>query len=98
MSIFDDPTEARLIANSILENPDDWSERGEYCILHTSGLQVWVGNGAWGLKPYKSDFRFEANSRGRRLIWKAYVSWRRDQLAKVLTKPNERSSLEASTK
>ena len=88
MSIFDEPTEARLIANSILENPDEWAERGEYCIVHSSGLQIWVGNGAWGVKPWGSTTRFDANWREKRVIWKAYSSWRRKRLSMALKKSN----------
>ena len=79
-----DNKDADVIVESLLERPDEWNQQGSYCILHKSGLQLWVGNGVNYLEAYRSTMPCRLGFFGKRRVWLAYRQWQHNRLKEVL--------------
>lgn len=80
--------EAKAIAASIREQPDEWTTADRFVARHKSGLMIWTGSEAWGLSygfalcaselPCNvSDWSVIGGSPSQQAIWRAIKAHRR---------------------
>lgn len=78
---FDNP-KAKVIANSIRNNPEDWKPRLEpdYGVftLDNGALRIWVANGCRYVCIYK-PYREYLGLIGRERVWRAYKRMKRNR-------------------
>lgn len=60
---------------SIREEPEQWY-RTRFCLVHSSGAELWISNGKDCLRPYPSKpCSDHFSQRDKERIWEAYLWW-----------------------
>lgn len=77
----------KLIIESIENHPEQWA-MGLYTFKHeSSGLQLWIANGAGSMHTEECSARLNlGDRRGKQEIWDAYRKWQRRDVERALEK------------